>query len=423
MRLRLRHKEGIATLTTLTDQSTLLDLHNAIASEIKAPVARLELKFGYPPKLLTINDSTAGSTLASLGVKDGEQILTSEKSEGSPATYAVGSTSTSTSTSTTTTTTATPTPAPVPTTTTTTAVVTPATSVFGANSSGNSLGAFGSRSVLQASQSQPTTASGSSLSAFQAAAVRPTTNAFGGLSSVDTSYTPKTVTAPAPATAAPTAAPTAASVTKGGIESVRIRDQGLLVLREVEDDNSCLFNAVAYTLDPSMKSNIQGLRQIVAKAIDANPDEYSDVVLGRPRREYCEWIKKENSWGGAIELAIFSDYYKIEIDSIDVSTNRVDRFGEGQYSQRALVMYSGIHYDAVALTPSLDIPADCDQTQFETSSEDILTAGIQLAAKLKQAHKYTDLATFTLRCSVCQIGLKGEKDAQQHAQSTMHTSL
>ncbi|KAG0081216.1 ubiquitin-specific protease otu1 [Linnemannia elongata] len=403
MRLRIRHKEGIATLTTLTEQSTLSDLHNVIASEIKAPVARLELKFGYPPKLLTINESTAGSTLGSLGVKDGEQILTSEKPEGSPTTYAFGSITTTTTTST---------PAPVPITTTATAAVTPATSAFGANGSGSSFGAFGSRPVVQASQPQQTTASSSSPSAFQAAAARPTTNAFGGPSTVDTSYTPKAVTAP-----------TATSVTKGGIESVRIRDQGLLVLREVEDDNSCLFNAIAYTLDPSMKSNVQGLRQIVAKTIDANPDAYPDVVLGRPRKEYCEWIKKENSWGGAIELAIFSDHYKIEIDSIDVSTTRVDRFGEGQYCQRALVMYSGIHYDAVALTPSLDIPPECDQTQFDTSSEDILTAGIQLAAKLKQAHKYTDLATFTLRCSVCQIGLKGEKDAQQHAQSTMHTSL
>ncbi|KAF9283563.1 ubiquitin-specific protease otu1, partial [Linnemannia elongata] len=361
MRLRIRHKEGIATLTTLTEQSTLLDLHNAIASEIKAPVARLELKFGYPPKLLTINESTAGSTLASLGVKDGEQILTSEKPEGSPTTYAFGSITTTTATST---------PAPVPITTTATAAVTPATSAFGANGSGSSFGAFGSRPVVQALQPQQTSASSSSLSAFQAAAARPTTNAFGGPSTVDTSYTPKAVTAP-----------TATSVTKGGIESVRIRDQGLLVLREVEDDNSCLFNAIAYTLDPSMKSNVQGLRQIVAKTIDANPDAYPDVVLGK---EYCEWIKKENSWGGAIELAIFSDHYKIEIDSIDVSTTRVDRFGEGQYSQRALVMYSGIHYDAVALTPSLDIPAECDQTQFDTSSEDILTAGIQLAAKLKQ---------------------------------------
>ncbi|KAF8946249.1 ubiquitin-specific protease otu1 [Haplosporangium gracile] len=413
MRLRIRHKEGIATLTTLTGQSTLLDLHNAIAKEIKASVARLELKFGYPPKLLAIDNSTAGATLTSLGVKDGEQILTSEKPEGSPATYAFTSTG---GNLTPTPTTATATLVPAHSATTTTAAATPATSEFGANSSGNSFGAFGSRSILHASQPQQTTASGSNPSAFQAAAARPTTNAFGGLSTVDTSYTPKAVAAPIPASTAPaaTAAP------KDGIESVRIRDQGLLVLREVEDDNSCLFNAIAYTLDPSMKSNVQGLRQIVAKAIDANPDAYPDVVLGE---EYRDWIKKENSWGGAIELAIFSDYYKIEIDSIDVSTNRVDRFGEGQYDQRALVMYSGIHYDAVALTPSLDIPAECDQTQFETTSEDILTAGIQLAAKLKQAHKYTDLATFTLRCSICQIGLKGEKDAQQHAQSTMHTSF
>lgn len=169
------------------------------------------MKFGYPPKLLTINESTAGSTLASLGVKDGEQILTSEKPEGSPTTYAFGSISTTTTTST---------PAPVPITTTATVAVTPATSAFGANGSGSSFGAFGSRPVVQASQPQQTTASSSSLSAFQAAAARPTTNAFGGPSTVDTSYTPKAVTAP-----------TATSITKGGIESVRIRDQGLLVLR------------------------------------------------------------------------------------------------------------------------------------------------------------------------------------------------
>ncbi|KAF9906347.1 ubiquitin-specific protease otu1 [Linnemannia zychae] len=415
MRLRIRHKEGIATLTSLNDHSTLLELHTAIADEIKAPVARLELKFGYPPKVLTINDSSAQSTLASLGVKDGEQILTSERPEGTPSTYtfADGGSSGMAATST-------PAPKPAATpTTTTTASALPATSAFGAYSSntGNSFGAFGSRSVLQATQPQQTVASSSSPSAFQqAAAVQPTANAIGGLSTVDAFYAPK------PASLAP-ASKLAVTASKGGIESVRIRDQGLLVLREVEDDNSCLFNAIAYTLDPSMKSNIQGLRQIVAKAIEANPDAYPDVVLGRPRKDYCDWIRKENSWGGAIELAIFSDYYKIEIDSIDVSTTRVDRFGEGQYDQRALVMYSGIHYDAVALTPSLDIPAECDQTQFETSSEDILTAGIQLAAKLKQAHKYTDLATFTLRCSVCQVGLKGEKDAQQHAQSTMHTAL
>lgn len=184
-----------------------------------------------------------------MGIKDGEQILTSEKPEGSPATYAFGST----------TTTATSTPTPVPITTTATAAVTPATSAFGASSSNNSLGAFGSRSVLQTSQPQQTTVSGSSLSAFQAAAARPKTNAFGGLSTVDTSYTSKAAPAPSPAPAAPTAA----SVTKSGIESVRIRDQGLLVLRVSNycclvcfPDSMCTFLAYIISMYPCFLSSL-----------------------------------------------------------------------------------------------------------------------------------------------------------------------
>jgi hypothetical protein len=106
-----------------------------------------------------------------------------------------------------------------------------------------------------------------------------------------------------------------------------------------------------------MKNNVQGLRNIVAKAIEANPDAYTDIVLGygstlssflpnmqpciilqegdasihanimwnsrechnsrfdtffilpydrrRPRKDYCDWIRKENSWGGAIGKKVF----------------------------------------------------------------------------------------------------------------------
>ncbi|KAG0249521.1 ubiquitin-specific protease otu1 [Mortierella polycephala] len=378
MRLRIRHKDGIATLTTLDAQSTLLDLHNAIANEIKTPVEQLELKMGYPPKLLSIDNDTAYFSLDLLGIRDGEQILTAERPNGSAPTFNFTSnrtlhTSPSSSSS-----------ASGP-------VLDTQSSAHGhtltSTTTLGTAGGFGSNPVVV----EP--------SAFQARV--PASNAFGGLSTADVTYNPpigSTMSAPAESPST--------------VDGVRIRDQGVLVIREVEDDNSCLFNAIAYTLDPSKKNNVQELREIVAHAIEANPDAYPDVVLGRPRKEYCEWIKKENSWGGAIELAIFSEHYKIEIDSIDVLTNRVDRFGEGQYSQRALVMYSGIHYDAVALTPGLDIPAECDQTQFDITSEDIMNAGVQLAAKLKK-----------VSCSICQLGLKGEKDAQQHAKQTMHTSF
>ncbi|KAF9570550.1 ubiquitin-specific protease otu1 [Mortierella alpina] len=354
------------------------------------------VKTGYPPKPLAIDDSNASATLGSLGIGDGEQILISERTDGSLSGFHFSSSQSSHS------------PAPTSPPARSAPTVAPSTraaaagGVLTANEASGGA-AFGSRPVVQPAAGQ---------SAFQSrASAAPK---LGGHSTVDSSY--KSAQVPAAASSFPTAAGDA-------VDFVRIRDQGLLVVREVADDNSCLFNAIAYTVEPSMKSDVQALRQIVAQAILANPEAYPDVVLGRPRQEYCEWIKRENSWGGAIELAIFSEHFKIEIDSIDVSTNRVDRFGEGQYNQRALVMYSGIHYDAVALTPGLEIPPECDQTHFDAGAEDVIVAGIQLAAKLKAAHKYTDLARFTLRCSICQAGLKGEKDAQQHAQQTMHTTF
>ncbi|KAF9404271.1 ubiquitin-specific protease otu1, partial [Podila epigama] len=368
MRLRIRHKDGLATLTTLTPQSTLQELLDAIAKEIKTPSSHLELKSGYPPKLITGDDpQLLHAHLESLGVRDGDQILTSERPGAGPGVPS-GTTSTSTlwatNASIASSSTSTGSTAPVP----------ANQSAFAPVGSG-SFG-FGSAPVVQA---------------------RTSGASFGGLSTVDSSYkATSSIPSPAPATAS----------RRDTVDHVRIRDQGFLVVREIEDDNSCLFNSIAYTLDPTKKSDIPGLRAIVARAIEANPDDYSDVVLGRPRKEYCDWIQKKNSWGGAIgkcELAIFADHYKVEIDSIDVSTNRVDRFGkshsEGKYSQRVLLIYSGIHYDAVALTPGLDIPSDCDQTQFDIGMDIIVQGGIELAAKLKAAHKYTDLATFTLRCS------------------------
>ncbi|KAF9432732.1 hypothetical protein BGZ76_010393 [Entomortierella beljakovae] len=315
------------------------------------------IKFGYPPMLLAIDETSSILSLESLGIKDGEQILTSERQDNSvsaftfpsdqPASVALDSKAPENN-----------------------AKTTPSNE---RNNSGNRFapttapvsGGFGSRPVVQASDVLPS---------FQA---RTTSgNTFGGLPAVDFSFKPAPMrsTPPPPPPVAPSRS----------VDAVRLRDQGFLVVREVDDDNSCLFNSIAYILDPGMKNNIQGLRQIVAQAVEANPDAYSDAVLGRPRSEYCDWIKKKDSWGGAIELAVFSEHYKTEIDSIDVSTNRVDRFGENQYSQRAMVMYSGIHYDALALTPGLDIPSDCDQTLFEASSEDFIDAGVQLAARLKK---------------------------------------
>jgi len=40
-----------------------------------------------------------------------------------------------------------------------------------------------------------------------------------------------------------------------------------------------------------------------------------------------------------------------------------------------------------------------------------------------EAKQFTDTAHFTLRCGVCNIGVRGETEAREHAKSTGHTNF
>jgi ubiquitin thioesterase OTU1 len=105
------------------------------------------------------------------------------------------------------------------------------------------------------------------------------------------------------------------------------------------------------------------LRDVISDAVKAQPDEYSEVVLGRPPDDYAQWIKKPESWGGGIELAILAKHYQTEIAAFDITTARYQIFGqEAGYRQRVLVIYDGIHYDPLALSFGKDLPAELDQT-------------------------------------------------------------
>ena len=67
------------------------------------------------------------------------------------------------------------------------------------------------------------------------------------------------------------------------------------------------------------------------------------------------WIlnsKQDDSWGGAIELAILSSYFGLEIDVVNTQHSLINKFGEDQnYGQRILLIYDGIHYDRLYLEP------------------------------------------------------------------------
>ncbi|CAE7229463.1 unnamed protein product [Rhizoctonia solani] len=225
--------------------------------------------------------------------------------------------------------------------------------------------------------------------------------------------------APRPVVSAPVPAPSPGAANDGFVETA----VGTLIHRVVPDDNSCLFSSVAITFGQGMTAARQ-MRSIVVDAIKNDPETYSDVVLGQPRESYMAAISKDSTWGGAIELSVFSDYFRTEIDSYDVETGRCDKFGEGKYDNKCILMYSGIHYDAVSLAPTRDAPLDFHTTVFPIGGSDSISqAASKLASQLRASRKFTNTSTFDLKCQICGQGLKGEKEARAHASQTGHTSF
>lgn len=123
-------------------------------------------------------------------------------------------------------------------------------------------------------------------------------------------------------------------------------NEGAYIYRRIiEANDSCLFNSLGLALKNSLMLASE-MRQIVARAVLADPLTFSEVILGKTPLAYSKWIQQPQSWGGAIEMMVLSDYFKCEIAACDVVNVRFDYFGQGRgYDQRVYLIYSGIHYD------------------------------------------------------------------------------
>ncbi|THG23835.1 hypothetical protein TEA_008657 [Camellia sinensis var. sinensis] len=183
--------------------------------------------------------------------------------------------------------------------------------------------------------------------------------------------------------------------------------------RVIPSDNSCLFNAVGYVMDHD-KNKAPELRQVIAATVASDPTQYSEAFLGKPNEEYCTWILDPEKWGGAIELAILAAYYGREIAAYDIQTLRCDLYGQGKnYHERVMLIYDGLHYDALAMSPSDGAPEEFDQTIFmkDGTVGMVERLALNLVREQQRKRSYTDTANFTLRCGVCQIGVIGQKEA------------
>eukprot|EP00798_Chlamydomonas_sp_ICE-L_P014393 gene14393-20395_t len=100
-----------------------------------------------------------------------------------------------------------------------------------------------------------------------------------------------------------------------------------VVRRTIPADNSCLFNAIGYSMHHS-KSKATFLREVVAREVASDPDSYSTAFLGMSNDEYCGWITQRHTWGGGIELAILAKHYGREINAWNIEAIKGHVFGE-----------------------------------------------------------------------------------------------
>ncbi|KAK1615098.1 hypothetical protein QYE76_020615 [Lolium multiflorum] len=203
--------------------------------------------------------------------------------------------------------------------------------------------------------------------------------------------------------------------------------EGVVVRRVIPSDNSCLFNAIGYVMEHN-RNKAYELRQVIAAAVASDPEKYNEVFLGKPNEAYCAWILDSEKWGGAIELSILSEYYGREIAAYDIQTTRCDLYAqEKNYSERAMLIYDGLHYDALAMSPFEGAPEEFDQTIYPVdrnrSIGPVEGLALNLAKEANRKRSYTDTGSFTLRCGVCQIGVVGQKEAVEHAQATGHVNF
>ncbi|XP_016994903.2 ubiquitin thioesterase Otu1 [Drosophila takahashii] len=194
---------------------------------------------------------------------------------------------------------------------------------------------------------------------------------------------------------------------------------GILLKKVVPADNSCLFTSIRFVLNGKVDNEgSEMMRHIIAQEVAADTQSYNDAVLGKSNAEYCAWIQKADSWGGAIEVSILSNYYGIEIDVVDIQNAIINRFGEDKnFGLRVFLLFDGIHYDPLYMeTAQSAAPA----TIFPVEELGVYQQAEQLANEAQSSRQYTNVDKFTLRCMQCDVRLVGQVQAQEHAKQTGH---
>lgn len=167
-------------------------------------------------------------------------------------------------------------------------------------------------------------------------------------------------------------------------------DKAHFTRRVCPSDNSCLFHACAYVLRDRSRSDGPLVRKQCVDHIRAHPEQFNEESLAMSNNQYATWLSRSDTWGGAVELQILSQLYEAEIYALDLESTSMQKFGtEEGHSVRAFIVYTGNHYDCIAMNPQYNSNEKDDQVLFNTRDVPVISRAQRFVqeegAKLKAA--------------------------------------
>lgn len=194
------------------------------------------------------------------------------------------------------------------------------------------------------------------------------------------------------------------------------------IRREVDSDNSCLFSSIAYLLNKQDFDELSSLkfRNIVVEYLLDN--KFDSTLLDQPKEQYIDFIQDSKNWGGALEVKMFSEIFKIKIICIDVKTNLAYIYGEDKnYDNCIYLLYNGAHYDPLVMNINITSDPISDITIFDSNDHNILELMKSLVLEYKNQGEYINF--YTIKCNDCNEKFTSEDDAYNHLINYNHTNL
>ena len=166
------------------------------------------------------------------------------------------------------------------------------------------------------------------------------------------------------------------------------------------------------------EDNGSELRKVVADFILAHPDRFGHGVLdnGRNVQQYATWIKKPESWGGAIEIQILSEIHGVCIRVMNIKEASFMPLGNEHHKECIYLRFDGVHYDAFFAQKS----DGGKQTLFKTDDNAVVQAVREYGRLEKGKSNYVDTSDMKFQCLTCSAYCKDQSSMNAHTTKTGH---